>query len=146
MSTSGGRINLDDDPSQRDEDPSSSSSSSSTSSSEELRTEVEERRRKAKGPRRSRGDKRKAEEEPEQGQFYALEIEVTEEDSTYLMKHPRKAGLFLSGEMQEKGKEHTWQELDIEQKKEPKRCPMSCSRRPCGRSPSKNGRASTRRE
>ena len=48
ISTTDGRINLDDDPSLQDEDLSSSSSSSSTSSSEELRTETEERRRKAK--------------------------------------------------------------------------------------------------
>ena len=150
MSTSGGRINLDDDPSQRDEGPSSSSSSSSTSSSEELRTEVEERRRKAKEPRRSRGNKRKADEGPEEGQFYALEIEVTEEESSYLMKHPRKAGIFLSKKMQEKGKERGENWTSSRRRtsilRRPRRRPMSCSQRPCDRSPSKNGRALTRRK
>lgn len=63
--------------------------------------------------------KRKASEgDGEQGNFYALEIEVTEEESVFLMRHPRKASVYLSKKMQEKGKEHSWQELSLDRKQD----------------------------
>ncbi|CAK8987388.1 unnamed protein product [Durusdinium trenchii] len=57
-----------------------------------IRMMADEKRRKIEEPRRSRVAKRKASEgDGEQGNFYALEIEVTEEESVFLMRHPRKA-------------------------------------------------------
>jgi hypothetical protein len=55
--------------------------------------------------------------EPQTG-FYALEIDVDEATADYLRAHPRKAAIWLSKRMQEKGKEHHWQHLPLERKKD----------------------------
>ena len=96
-----GRVDLEGDQSDSD----SSTSSSSSTSSEELRPDVD--------MRQARSHKRKA---PEASGFYALEIEVDESTAQYLRAHPRKAAIWLSKKMQEKGKEHHWQHLSIEEK------------------------------
>lgn len=88
-------------------DSDTSSSSSSSASSEELQPDEPMRDPAAR--------KRK---EPEEGGFYALEIEVPEEAAAYLREHPRKAAIWLSKKMQEKGKEHFWQHLPLSKKKE----------------------------
>ena len=44
-------------------------------------------------------------------QFYALEIDVSEESAKFLHAHPRKMAIWLSKRMQEKSKEHFWQQL-----------------------------------
>ena len=38
--------------------------------------------------------------------FYVLELEVDPETQSFLRRHPRKAAIWLSRKMQEKGKEH----------------------------------------
>lgn len=54
----------------------------------------------------------------EEDVFYALELEVTKEDGIYLSNHPRKAAIWLSRKVQEKGKETQWSRLTLDQKKE----------------------------
>ena len=102
---SSGRIDLDGDQSGAESD---SSSSTSSSSSEELRPDPQVPMDTSE-PR-----KRK---EPQTG-FYALEIDVDEATADYLRAHPRKAAIWLSKRMQEKGKEHHWQHLPLERKKD----------------------------
>ena len=99
------QIDLDGDQSGAESD---SSSSTSSSSSEELRPDPQVPMDTSE-PR-----KRK---EPQTG-FYALEIDVDEATADYLRAHPRKAAIWLSKRMQEKGKEHHWQHLPLERKKD----------------------------
>ena len=54
----------------------------------------------------------------EEDVFYALELEVTKEDAEFLSKHPRKAAIWMSKKVQEKGKEAQWSRLSLDQKKE----------------------------
>ena len=103
----GGRVDLEGDLS--DTSSSTSSSSSSSSSSEELQPDVPMTRQKARVPKRKQSEK---------STFYALEIEVDKEQAEYLMAHPRKAAIWLSKKMQEKSKEHSWQQLPLERKKD----------------------------
>lgn len=98
-----GRIDLEGDESDDD-----SSSSSSSTTSEELKPDV---------PRQMEtGGDRKRKEPEVTDSFFALEIEVPEKDSQYLIRHPRKAAILLSRRMQEKGKEPSWQQLLLSRK------------------------------
>jgi len=106
----GGRIDLEGD--QSDDDGPSSTSSNSSSSSEELRPDGPDAQ---SAPMEDSTKKRKA---PDDEAMYVLEIDVDECTSQYLRNHPRKAAIWLSKRMQEKGREHLWQQLPIERKKE----------------------------
>ena len=55
---------------------------------------------------------------PAEDSFYAFEFELEKEDQDYLLRHPRKAAIWLSKKMKEKGKEDRWSELSLERKKE----------------------------
>ena len=105
---------------------STSSSSSSSSSSDELVPDnlyVKKRKRLSKGPVEKRaGARRRAPKtsDPKEVVFYAKELDINEEDFAWLAKNSskRKAQVWLSKKMSEKGKEVSWDELTLEQKKD----------------------------
>eukprot|EP00435_Cladocopium_sp_Y103_P022896 s1673_g5.t1 len=107
----GGRIELEGE--QSDDDDSSSSESTSSSSSEELKPDGPDVK---PTPMEDSTLKRKAPDEEDA--MFVLEIEVDESTSQYLRSHPRKAAIWLSKRMQEKGREHQWQQLPLERKKD----------------------------
>ena len=118
----GGRIDLEGGQSDAE---SSSSSSTSSSSSEELRPEPPV-------PRDTSADRKR--KDPEPPGFYALEIDVDEATATYLRAHPRKAAIWLSKRMQEKGKNtigntFPWSARRSLTLLRPRNCPTSSSRR-----------------
>ena len=84
------------------------SSSSSSSSSEELVPDDREEALLAEV------------HQEDQETFFAMEIDVSEEDFAWLAKNcnRRKANVWLSKKMSEKGKEIVWNELPLEKKKE----------------------------
>ena len=49
--------------------------------------------------------------------FYALEIEIEDEDLIYLSQKPHKSAIWLSKKVQQKGKESQWSRLSLEEKK-----------------------------
>ena len=49
--------------------------------------------------------------------IFALEIEVDTDDASFFLHHPRKASIWLSKKMQEKGREAEWKKLTLEEKK-----------------------------
>ena len=101
-----GRIDLEGDDSDNDD----SSSSSSSTTSEELKPDVP-------SPMQTGGERKRKEPEISDS-FFVLEIEVPDEDAEYLFNHPRRAAIWLSRRMQEKGKEHLWQQLPLERKRD----------------------------
>ena len=86
-----GRVSLEED-----------SSDDSSTSSEEL----------AETPRGGKGRK-----EEEKGLF-VLEIDVTDADRDYVLRHPHKSAIWLSKRMMEKSKEESWKELPLNRKKD----------------------------
>ena len=50
--------------------------------------------------------------------FYALEMEVTNEEADWLAKHPPKAAIWLSKKMEAKGKQEAWNQLSLDRKKD----------------------------
>lgn len=49
--------------------------------------------------------------------MFVLEIPVEQDDAKFFMSHPREAAIWLSKKMKEKGKEHRWQHLSLDQKR-----------------------------
>ena len=90
-SPSTGRVSLEED-----------SSDDSSTSSEEL----------AKTPRGGKGHR-----EEEKGLF-VLEMDVTDADRDYVLRHPHKSAIWLSKKMMEKSKEESWKELPLSRKKD----------------------------
>ena len=88
------------------EDVSSSSSSSNSSDSEEMI------------PDKDKVDKSINFVQPDDvTQYgYQIEFELTLEDAEYLSRRPKKAAIWMSTRMQEKGKEAEWKHLTLEQK------------------------------
>ena len=95
-----GKVTLEEDPEEIEE-----SSDGSSTFSEEL----------AENPRKRQKEEQNSKDHEE---LFVLEIDTTIEDAHYFVKHPRKASLWLSKKMAEKSKEHHWQRLDIERKKD----------------------------
>ena len=106
----GGRIDLEGDPEDEDQPTELFSSSDESASSDEL---LPDEQLQAERP----PPKRKLDTGDEMS-FYALEIDVSEEDQQYFMRHPRKLNIWLSKKMQEKSKEHKWSELSLDRKKD----------------------------
>ena len=92
-------------------DGSETSSSSSSASSDELMPDTSTGGHKRKAP------PQQFNQQVAEG-FYVLEIEVDPETQSFLRKHPRKAAIWLSRKMQEKGKEHFWSHLPLSRKKD----------------------------
>ena len=86
------------------------SSSSSSSSSEELvpETPKPERATRSRDRSRSRTGRDDA--------VHKLEIELDAKDVNYLASHPRKAAIWLSKKMEQKGKEKLWSQMTLEEK------------------------------
>ena len=95
----GGRVSLEDDESK------SVASSSSSSSSEELMRDEPSSKRDGFHP------------EATNESLFVLEIPVEQDDARFFMNHPKKAAIWLSKKMKEKGKEHRWQHLSLDQKR-----------------------------
>lgn len=96
----GGRVNLDESDSEKSDD------------SDELIPDSAP----AAGSPRSSPQKRPV-ETPDMEVFYALEIDVEEEDLSYLSRHPHKSAIWLSKKVQQKGKEAQWNRLSLDEKK-----------------------------
>ena len=100
-------------------DNASSSATSSTSSDSELMPDEDHKVLYNKGENQPRQRTPKPSKEPtEVPVFYALELDVTTEEANWLMKHPRKAAIWLSKKMEAKGKEETWSKLSMDRKKD----------------------------
>ena len=50
--------------------------------------------------------------------FYAMEIDMDEQDARWLARHPRKAAVWLSKKMEAKSTEESWNQLSLERKKD----------------------------
>ena len=91
-----------------------SSTSSSSDESDEL---IADREMKSGDKQTMMADRIELTPRMDDQAIFALEIEVEPDDAQYFMHHPRKASIWLSKKMQEKGREAEWKKLTLEEKK-----------------------------